>query len=147
MATVTVDTCVIEFAKDFKKIEAASLILLIYQKDVKIGVDIEGIIEKEYREHIRNSRALQRWWIHMENKRLIERYTVSKRGPYPPKNLSEADKMFLDVACMTDTKIFVSEDSDFYVDKTLDEPHPVVKERGINLMKIETATNVINVID
>jgi len=40
---------------------------------------------------------------------------------------------------MVETKILVTEDSDFYQDKSLESPHPVVEKRGVKLKKLSEA--------
>ncbi len=143
MGTIVIDTNTIAFAVRRKKenkekgLMALHFLLEINWKNILIGLDRGGIIEKEYSKYIYSDYDVQIWWSVMNEKNLIYRKHLTVRGPYPSKLLSEADKACLDRAVLTDTKVLVTEDSDFYADKSLSEPHPVVVQRGVNLLKID----------
>ena len=144
MCTIVIDTNIIapSVIKNSgpKRRKIITYLTLLENDSVKIGVDKGGLIEKQYHKYIRQDMDLQNWWVKMQEFRLIDRYSIpkSKRGPYPDDNmhkLNEVDKMLLDIAAYVDSKILVTEDSDFYKDKTLKQPHPVVKKRGVKLKK------------
>ncbi|RKZ01084.1 MAG: hypothetical protein DRQ10_02805 [Candidatus Hydrothermota bacterium] len=152
MPTMTVDTWVIaksvekEFSEYLKRLEAEALLnLLATRERWKIAVDGKGVMEKEFRKYLRKNRDRQKWWKWMMDDRKIQKFYPSKsqQGPYPERNLSEADKAALDVAALADTKILVTEDSDFFTDRTLKDPHPVVVQRGVIFQKVNQALNIL----
>ena len=149
MATITVDTNIMVFAAERKKHQelgrdALTFLGLLKIRLIKLGVDSNGVIETEYREYISKNWDTRTWWSDMLARSLIDRYLLSpkQRGPYPENkehNLSEVDKLLMDVANLTDTKILVSEDSDFYRDKSKTNAHPVIIQRGIKLKRLKAA--------
>lgn len=155
MGTIVIDTNTIAFAVHRKKADrkkglmALHFLLDVKRNNIAIGLDMGGVIEKEYIKHIydKTDYDVRIWWMEMNEKNLIYRKHLTERGPYPSKSLSEVDKACLDRAVLTDTKVLVSEDSDFYTDKSLSKPHPVVVERGVNLLKIDQAFDKIQELD
>ncbi len=149
MSTITVDTNIIAFAAKREKYrefgrDALTFLGIVKIRLIKLGVDSDGVIETEYLKHIIKNWDTRIWWNNMLAKKLVDRYSLSpkQRGPYPENrehNLSEVDKLLMDVATLTDTKILVSEDSDFYQDKSKSNPHPVVIQRGIRLKGLKAA--------
>lgn len=149
MATITVDTNIMVFAAERKKYQelgrdALTFLGLLKIRLVKLGVESDGVIEAEYWKYVSKNWDTRTWWNNMLARKLIDRCSLSpkQKGPYPENkehNLSEVDKLLMDVATITDTKILVSEDSDFYWDKSKTNFHPVVIQRGIKLKSLKIA--------
>jgi len=144
MGTIVIDTEVIASAAKSNYEAFALLIEIEKRKNVLLGVDSDYIILKEYRTHIESHKSndLIRIWFKKIYNRLYFK-SLTQRGPYPDTNMSEVDKACLDRAAISDTKILVSEDSDFYSDKTLSAPHPEVQRRKVKLLKIREAAREI----
>ncbi len=153
MGTIVIDTNILapavvmrdkKYDKEQRKRRRKVLAFLtsVEEYKVKIGTDSKRIIESQYHAYISKDPDLQNWWGQMKTLKLVEKYVVSRRGEYPDDaghSLDEVDKALLDVASMTDTKILVTEDSDFYQDKSLKAPHYVVEKRGVKLKKLNEA--------
>ena len=153
MGTIVIDTNIVATAADRKtqpsgkSYNALKLLMLVENNAIRIGIDHERIIIREYQRHIDRDRFLQVWYKKINKDKKFEVKSIKFKGPYPSQALSKVDKALLERAVIADTRILISEDSDFYTDKSLSEPHPVVVERGVNLLKIDQAFDKIQELD
>jgi predicted nucleic acid-binding protein len=144
---IVIDTNVIKTATDENNLDTMEIIIeLRKDNNLKIGLDFERVILKEYEANCKNE-LYKKWIGEMHNKNKVE-FQDGKISNEIGKKLTEKgfheanDKVFVAVALKTDKNI-ITEDSDYGKGK---EANAKIKEKQA-VLKYMTEELELNIMD